>query len=74
MNHFRDYWMNLPLPVLGGLSKAEIKVLENNEPKAFCVFIWIHQHLTARHQAGGLNENAPIVTRIHQNLAGTWPD
>ncbi|GAQ85495.1 hypothetical protein KFL_002380080 [Klebsormidium nitens] len=68
MNHFRDYWMNLPLPVLGGLSKMEIKVLEKSESKAFCVFMWIHQHLTARRQAGGLNEAAPIVTRIHQNL------
>eukprot|EP00897_Mesotaenium_endlicherianum_P004622 jgi/Mesen1/4188/ME000219S03324 len=68
-HHYQKYWLNFPLPVLGGLNKTEEAILSDSADPVYLVLSWIHRQLVARRMAGGIKEDAPIVSRIYQVLS-----
>lgn len=69
-HHYQKYFRSLPLPVLGGLNQTEKAIIASavQEP-VFLIFCWVHRLIVERRMAGGIREDAPIVSRIHQVLS-----
>jgi len=62
-------WQVLSLPVLGGVSQDERKLLEPCEDKLNLILSWTVQEITGRKKEGGLRVEPPIITRAFQELS-----
>ncbi|CAI5462690.1 unnamed protein product, partial [Closterium sp. Yama58-4] len=67
--HLEKYWRALPLAVLGGVNPTECSILEPSRDRVYLVMCWLHRALVARRMAGGISQDAPIVSRIYQVLS-----
>ncbi|GJP68131.1 hypothetical protein CLOP_g24872 [Closterium sp. NIES-67] len=67
--HLEKYWRALPLAVLGGINLTECSILEPSRDRVYLVMCWLHRALVARRMAGGISQDAPIVSRIYQVLS-----
>ncbi|CAI5506784.1 unnamed protein product [Closterium sp. Naga37s-1] len=67
--HLEKYWRALPLAVLGGVNLTECSILEPSRDRVYLVMCWLHRALVARRMAGGISQDAPIVSRIYQVLS-----
>eukprot|EP00850_Spirogloea_muscicola_P009230 SM000051S17590 [mRNA] locus=s51:527683:530778:- [translate_table: standard] len=67
--HFKKYWQYMPIMVIGGLSGAETVLLQETTDRVYMLMCWVHRAMVARRTAGGIKEDAPIVSRIYQVLS-----
>lgn len=70
--HREKYWRACPLTVIGGLNPSETSILEASRDRVYLVMCWLHRLLVSRRLAGGIKEDAPIVSRIYQVLSGLY--
>mmetsp|Transcript_34095 Transcript_34095/g.86578 ORF Transcript_34095/g.86578 Transcript_34095/m.86578 type:complete len:540 (-) Transcript_34095:154-1773(-) len=70
-SRYEEFLDDNPLPVLGGVSDPERRVLEtlNSEERVHSELARVLATINSRRAAGGLAVDAPAVSRIHQTLS-----
>jgi len=70
-SRYEEFLEENPLPVLGGVSDAERRVLEtlNSEERVHSEMARVLATVNTRRAAGGLAVDPPAVSRIHQTLS-----
>ena len=68
---YSDYLDRSPLPVMGGVSDLECSFLSrlDSEARVNAVYAQVLGMLHARRAAGGVSVDAPILSRIHQEMS-----
>lgn len=68
---YREHLERTPLPVLGGLSDSERNYLGrlDSEARVNAMFAMIISMCQSRRAAGGVNVDAPVLSRFHQEMS-----